>query len=226
MPTAWATDSKKSFDTRYIHTHMQPIETIVFDLGGVLIDWNPAYLYRKIFDDEAAIYDFLARICTGTWNEQQDAGRPLEEATRILVEQFPEHSTQIQAYYGRWTEMLGGPIPGTVQLLESLHAQQSHRSYALTNWSAETFPHALERYDFLQRFAGILVSGEEKLIKPDPRIYALLLQRFAIQPETALFIDDNPANVAGAQAAGMQAVRFHSPEQLRSEMVALGIFGL
>lgn len=202
---------------------MQPIETIVFDLGGVLIDWNPAYLYRKIFDDEAAIEDFLAHICTGKWNEQQDAGRPLAEATRILVAQFPEYHTEIQAYYGRWTEMLGGPIAGTVQLLESLHARQSQRLYALTNWSAETFPHALERYDFLQRFAGILVSGEEKLIKPDPRIYALLLERYAIRPETALFIDDNPANVTGARESGMQAIHFHSPEQLHLEMAALGI---
>lgn len=199
------------------------MDTIVFDLGGVLIDWNPAYLYRKIFSTEEQIKHFLTHICNGHWNEQQDAGRPLDEATQVLVEQFPEHAAAIQAYYGRWTEMLGGSINGTVRLLEKLHQDKKYRLYALTNWSQETFPHALERYDFLQLFDGILVSGEEKLIKPDPRIYQLLFERFGISPTTALFIDDNPVNVQASQQAGMDAIRFVSPDQLESELTSRGI---
>lgn len=199
------------------------MDTIVFDLGGVLIDWNPAYLYRKIFQEEAQVQFFLTHICDSHWNEQQDAGRPLAEATRVLVEQFPEHTEAIQAYYGRWTEMLGGPIVGTVQLLEALHQQKKYRLYALTNWSHETFPYALKRYEFLQLFDGILVSGEEKLVKPDPRIYQLLFERFGINPSTALFIDDNPKNVLASRQSGMEALQFVSPEQLQADLYDMGI---
>lgn len=199
------------------------MDTIVFDLGGVLIDWNPAYLYRKIFQEEAQVQFFLTHICDSHWNEQQDAGRPLAEATQILVAQFPEYTEAIQAYYGRWTEMLGGPIRGTVQLLEALHQQKEYRLYALTNWSHETFPYALQHYDFLQLFDGILVSGEEKLVKPDPRIYQLLFERFGINPSTALFIDDNPKNVLASRQSGMEALQFVSPEQLQAALYDMGI---
>lgn len=199
------------------------MDTIVFDLGGVLIDWNPAYLYRKIFQEEAQVQFFLTHICDSHWNEQQDAGRPLAEATQILVAQFPEYTEAIQAYYGRWTEMLGGPIRGTVQLLEALHQQKKYRLYALTNWSHETFPYALQHYDFLQLFDGILVSGEEKLVKPDPRIYQLLFERFDINPSTALFIDDNPKNVLASRQSGMEALQFVSPEQLQAALSDMGI---
>lgn len=199
------------------------MDTIVFDLGGVLIDWNPAYLYRKIFQEEAQVQFFLTHICDSHWNEQQDAGRPLAEATQILVAQFPEYTEAIQAYYGRWTEMLGGPIRGTVQLLEALHQQKKYRLYALTNWSHETFPYALQHYDFLQLFDGILVSGEEELVKPDPRIYQLLFERFGINPSTALFIDDNPKNVLASRQSGMEALQFVSPEQLQAALYDMGI---
>lgn len=202
---------------------MQPIETVVFDLGGVLIDWNPAYLYRKIFDHEQQVQDFIQRICTGAWNEHQDAGRPLAEATDILVQQHPQFESEIRAYYGRWTEMLGGPIHGTVEILEQLATQNRHRLYALTNWSHETFPYAQERYDFLNRFSGILVSGVEKLIKPDPKIYALLLERFQINPQTAVFIDDNPANILGAQQAGLHTIHYQSSEQLQDALMQMGV---
>jgi len=202
---------------------MDYMDTIVFDLGGVLIDWNPAYLYRKIFQEEAQVQFFLTHICDSHWNEQQDAGRPLAEATQILVAQFPEYTEAIQAYYGRWTEMLGGPIRGTVQLLEALHQQKKYRLYALTNWSHETFPYALQHYDFLQLFDGILVSGEEKLVKPDPRIYQLLFERFDINPSTALFIDDNPKNVLASRQSGMEALQFVSPEQLQAALSDMGI---
>lgn len=199
------------------------IETVIFDLGGVLIDWNPEYLFRKIFDDEAEMRRFLTEITTPDWNEQQDAGRPLAEATEWLVERHPEHEAPIRAYYGRWEEMLGGAIAGTVELLNRLHAQNSHRLYALTNWSDETFPIAVERYEFLQLFEGILVSGREKLKKPDPRIYRLVIERYAISPQRSLFIDDSRRNVEGARAVGLQAIHFESPEKLETDLRERGI---
>ncbi|MEM1123825.1 MAG: HAD family hydrolase, partial [Bacteroidota bacterium] len=145
---------------------MPQINTIIFDLGGVLIKWDPKRVFRTIFDTEAAVDKFLAEVCTMDWNEQQDAGRPIAEANRILIEKFPEYQAEIEAYYGRWTEMLGGAIAGTVQILEALKASKKYRLYALTNWSAETFPEALKRYEFLQHFKNILVSGKEGMKKP------------------------------------------------------------
>lgn len=200
-----------------------PIDTVVFDLGGVLVDWNPEYLYRKVFETEDEMQFFLKNICTSAWNGQQDAGRPLEEATNWLVERHPEFEPHIRMYYGRWEEMLGGPIHDTVILLQRLHQQKSHRLLALTNWSQETFPIAQERYDFLQLFEGILVSGEEKLIKPDAQIYQLLIDRYQVDAPRAIFIDDNTKNVEGAKAVGLQATHYQSPQQLERELTALGI---
>ncbi len=199
------------------------INTVVFDLGGVLIDWNPEYVYRQIFEDEAERRYFLTEVCSPHWNEQQDAGRSLQEATEWLVGQFPDYEPQIRAYYGRWQEMLGGAIPETVDILNQLRDQASHRLLALTNWSAETFPTALELFDFLHYFEGILVSGVEKLIKPDPRIYQLLISRYGLNPGESLFIDDNPKNVEGARAVGLHAVHFQSPGQLRKALEEWGI---
>ena len=196
-----------------------PITTIIFDLGGVLIDWNPRYLYRQLIPDEPAMEEFLATITTPDWNEEQDAGRPLAEATAQLVAQHPQHQALIEPFYGRWPEMLGGPIAGTVELLARLRATGRYRLYALTNWSAETFPVALERFDFLGWFAGILVSGAEQMRKPTPAFYQLLLTRYGIEPTEALFIDDNARNIAAAQALDLRTVLFESPEQLA---VALG----
>lgn len=199
------------------------IDTIIFDLGGVLIDWNPEYVFRQVFQEEAEMRYFFDHICTHDWNIQQDAGRPLAEATEWLVEKHPEYESQIRDYYGRWEEMLGGPIEETVQILEELRAKKEHRLYALTNWSAETFPVALERYDFLHYFEGIVVSGVERLIKPDPRIYELLIQRYEVQAHQAIFIDDNFKNAAGAGAVGLHAIHFQHPAQLRSELEQRGI---
>lgn len=195
------------------------MKTIIFDLGGVLIKWDPKRLYRKIFDKEAEMHFFLENICTSDWNEQQDAGRPLEEAMDVLVVQHPEYETEIRAFYGRWPEMLGGPIEGTVQLLKELKASGDYRLYALTNWSAETFPIAIERYEFLTWFEGILVSGDEKMKKPDPAIYNLLLERYNIDRSTAVFIDDSLKNVKGAKAVELEAIHFQSPEQVKSELL-------
>jgi 2-haloacid dehalogenase len=199
------------------------IDTIVFDLGGVLIDWDPRYVYRDVFDTEEKVEWFLREICHHDWNVQQDAGRSLAAATDLLVARHPDWEAEIRLFYDRWEDMLGGPIPETVALLQALHAQQKHRLYALTNWSAETFPVALERYDFLSCFEGILVSGTEKLIKPDRRIYDLLFARFDIQPATALFMDDSLPNVEASRQAGMRAIHVQSPAQLQQELKQLGL---
>ncbi len=202
---------------------MHLIETIIFDLGGVLIDWDPRHLYRKIFDDEAAMERFLQEVTTPEWNEEQDAGRPLAEATEGLLRQHPQYETEIRAFYGRWPEMLNGPIEGSLDILEALYRQDSHRLYALTNWSAETFPVAQARYAFLQWFEGILVSGKEKLKKPDPRIFQLLLDRYDIDAPRSLFIDDNLRNVEAARAVGISAIHFQGPDQLRTALAERGV---
>ncbi len=199
------------------------IKTIVFDLGGVLIDWDPAYLYRKMFDDPKEMEYFLTEVCTPSWNAEQDAGRSWEDAINLLLPDFPKYENEIRAYFGRWTEMLGGPIEGTVDILREIKEGGRYRLYALTNWSAETFPFALERYDFLQWFEGTLVSGAEHLKKPDRRIYDLLLDRYQIDGPTALFLDDSMANVEGSIAAGLPAIQFHNPAQLREDLQQKGI---
>ena len=194
------------------------ITTIIFDLGGVLIDWNPRYVYRQIFDTEEKIDWFFENICTNEWNENQDAGRSLKEATEELVAIHPEHENEIRAYYDRWEEMLGGPIHETVEILRSLKETKKYKMYALTNWSAETFPVALQRYDFLQWFDGIVMSGEEKTRKPFPEIYQLLLNRFNINPQEVIFIDDSLRNIKGAEAVGIDGIHFQSPQQLSEEL--------
>jgi 2-haloacid dehalogenase len=193
---------------------------VVFDLGGVLIDWNPRYLYRTLFDDEAEMEAFLAEVTTQEWNAEQDAGRPWSEAVEALVAQHPDRRELIEAYWHRWPETLGGPIQGTVDILGELRAR-GVRTYALSNWSAETFPLARPRFPFLEWFDGILISGEAKLAKPDPLIFAHLLERFGLEPGSTVFIDDSTANVRAAEAAGLIAMRFENPEKLRAELVVL-----
>lgn len=197
--------------------------TIIFDLGSVLIDWNPRYLYRKIFATEAEIDNFLQNICTSDWNEEQDAGRSLQEATEMLVANHPAHEAQIRAYYGRWKEMLNGEIPGSVQLLRQLKESGKYKLYALTNWSNETFPLALVEFPFLQWFDGIVVSGREKQRKPFPSFYQLLLNRYQVDAEHALFIDDNLRNVKAAEEQGIDSVHFVHPEQLKDALVSKNI---
>ena len=194
------------------------INTIIFDLGAVLIDWNPQYLYRKLFREESEIDYFLANICTPDWNEEQDAGQLLQVATDALVKQFPEHEINIRAFYGRWKEMLGGPIDGTVEIFRKLKQSEKYKIYALTNWSAETFPVALERYEFLQWFDGIVVSGTEMMRKPNPDFYQILLDRYNVKAEEALFIDDNLRNVKAASIMGINSIHFVSPDQLEQEL--------
>jgi 2-haloacid dehalogenase len=197
--------------------------TVVFDLGGVLIDWNPRYLYRKLFaGDEVAMEAFLTNICTPDWNLQQDAGRPLAEAYALLVKAHPQHKAHIEAWGPRFDEMMSGPIAGTVEILAELRARGTP-IYALSNWSAETFPCALRRFDFLNWFDAILISGKLGLIKPDPRIYRHLLETHALEAEQTVFIDDAPHNVAGASAVGIHALQFTEPQALRRSLTDLGL---
>lgn len=197
---------------------MSSKKTIIYDLGGVLIDWNPKYLYRKIFDEESQIDWFLENICDMHWNEQQDAGRSLMEGTIEKIKQHPDQAEKIKAYYERWSEMLGGPIDDSVTILKQLKEGNNYNLYALTNWSAETFPIAQERYDFLQWFEGIVVSGVEKMRKPQIEFYQLILDRYNIDPSESLFIDDNLRNVQAAQAHGIDSIQFLSATQLKKEL--------
>lgn len=199
------------------------IDAIIFDLGGVLIDWNPYYVYDKMFDDEEKKKFFFENICTPDWNEKQDAGRSLKEATDELLVKHPEWKEYIEAYYGRWEEMLGGPIHDTVEIFKQLKETGKYKLYALTNWSAETFPVALERYEFLHWFDGRVVSGEEKMRKPFPEFYQLLLNRFQLTPEETLFIDDNVRNAKAAEDIGLRTIVFKSPAQLKEELIEHGI---
>ena len=199
------------------------IDTIIFDLGGVLIDWNPRHLFRKIFEDEAEMEYFLEEVCTGDWNEQQDAGRPFAEAIAEKVAEFPKYEPQIQAFFSRWQEMLGGQIDGTVAILDALKAAQTHRLLALTNWSDETWPVAWERYGFLKYFEDILVSGREKLKKPNLRIYQMLLERNELAPAQALFIDDSLRNVKAAREAGIRSIHFTNPTALKMTLQHFGV---
>jgi len=195
---------------------------LVFDLGGVLIDWNPRYLYRKLIDDEADIDFFLSEVCNSKWNLKQDAGRALAEATAERIALFPEKKSLIEAFYDRWEEMLGGEIGESVEILRELK-NQGESIYALTNWSGETFPIAEERFDFLQWFDGTLVSGVEKMAKPDPAIFHLLLKRYELQAEGCLFIDDSKTNIEAAARIGFETHHFKSAAGLRQELIAANL---
>ena len=200
------------------------METIIFDLGGVLIDWDPRYLYRKILKNEEEISWFLSNICTSEWNDQQDAGRSFKEAVDELLLKHPDWELCIKAWADRWKETIKGPVPETVDILRKIKNKTGHRLYALTNWSAETFPWALENFDFLHWFEGIVVSGVEKTRKPFPEIYQILLSRYKINPAKAVFIDDNIKNVEGAKAVGLNTIHFTSPQNLARELTQIGVF--
>lgn len=198
---------------------MAKINTIIFDLGGVLIDWNPEYVFNETYFDSIAKRDhFLTHICSLDWNEQQDAGRSIVEATEERIKQFPEWEGAIRDYYGRWTDMLNGPIADAVEIFRQLKESGKYKLYALTNWGAGLFDIALVRYNFLHWFDGRVVSGEEKIRKPFPEFYQRLLDRYNIQPEEALFIDDNLRNVKAAEELGIKSIHFQSPEQLRKTL--------
>lgn len=201
------------------------INTIIFDLGGVLIDWNPLYVFNDLIPDEERRNYFFEEVCPMHWNERQDAGTLIDLATEERIALFPDWEHEIRAYYGRWVEMLGDANHGTVEILKKLIDSPDYRVYALTNWSAETFPvaKAIERFHFLHWFEGTLVSGEEFLLKPQPEIYEAILSRYDIDREKAIFIDDNIKNVIGSKAVGLDAIHFQSPEQLAKELEKIGV---
>jgi 2-haloacid dehalogenase len=199
------------------------VSAVVFDLGGVLIDWDPRHLYRGLFDgDEEAMEAFLADVCTAEWNARQDAGRPWSEAIAELVARFPDRREFIEAYRARWPEMLAGPIEGTVEVLADLR-RGGIGLYALSNWSAETFAIARPMFPFLDWFDGIVVSGELGIVKPDPRIFRHLLERYGLDAGSSLFVDDHEPNVEAARRVGLQVTRFEDPVQLREDLRAFGL---
>ena len=198
---------------------MATINTIIFDLGGVLIDWNPLYVFHDhYFDSIEKRNYFFENICTSDWNENQDAGYPIAKATEERIALFPDWEKEIRDYYGRWTDMLGGPIDETVDIFRELKQSTGLKFYALTNWSAETFPIALDRFDFLQWFDGRVVSGEEKMRKPFPEFYQLLLKRYNINSGQALLIDDNLRNIKAAEAIGIKGIHYLNSGQLKNDL--------
>ena len=197
------------------------IKNVIFDLGGVLIDWNPDKVYKDVFNnDSEKMIHFYTKICTQDWNENQDAGYPMAKATEERVALFPEYEKEIRMFYGRWDDMLGDQIQGTVDILKELSDDPNYKVVALTNWSHETFPKAIAKFSFLKWFEGILVSGEEKTRKPFPEIYELTLSKFNLKAGESLFIDDNLRNIEAARKFGIHSIHFQSPEQLNKELGA------
>jgi 2-haloacid dehalogenase len=200
------------------------IDAVVFDVGGVLLDWDPRHLYRKLFDDEPEMERFLAEICTLEWHDAHDRGQPTHASCAELAEAHPEHAELIRAWALRSEEMVAGQINDAVEILGELKAA-GVPCYALTNMETETYPLRRERFPFMQWFDGAVVSGFEGVAKPDPEIFERLLSRFGLTPETTLLIDDSPRNVAGALSVGMQAVEFRSASELRRLLEEAGLLG-
>lgn len=199
-----------------------PTEIVVFDVGNVLIEWDPRHLYRKLLPDEEAVERFLGEVCTTAWNVEQDRGRRWADAVAERTALFPEHAELIRAYDARWQEMVPGAIEANVAILRRLKATNVP-VFAITNFSAEKWAEATERFDFLELFDGVVVSAHEELIKPDPRIYHTLFERHAVTPERAVFIDDSPANIEASRGVGMPAIHYHGAVDVAAELRALGV---
>jgi len=200
---------------------MNNINSIIFDFGGVLVDWSPRYMYKDVFENNSEMELFLTQICSEDWNLQQDKGRSLSEGTRVLQDKFPEHRTNIQLYYDQWEKMLKSDIPENVAILPQLKLK--YKLYGLTNWSAETFPVALKRFSFFKYFDGIVVSGEEKMVKPDEDIFYLILKRYNLRAGNCLFIDDNLKNINTANKLGFSTIHLKEMTDLKTELSLLGI---
>jgi 2-haloacid dehalogenase len=198
------------------------VDTVVFDVGNVLIQWDPRHLYRQLLPNDAAVEKFLAEVCTGAWNIEQDRGRTWEDAIAERTALFPQHAALIRAFSDRWQEMVPGEVPGSAAIVEALRAR-GVPLYAITNFSAEKYAETLTRFPILGRFRDVVVSAHERLIKPDPAIYRLLLDRHGLSAGQCLFVDDSPTNVRGAEAAGMRAHLFGDAAGLRAELGGLGL---
>jgi 2-haloacid dehalogenase len=201
---------------------MPPIDTVVFDIGNVLIPWNPRWLFRKLLADEAALERFLDEVDFSAWNAQQDGGQTFAQGIAQHGARFPHYRHLLQAYFDRWEESIAKPFPESVALTRKLR-DAGYRTLGLTNFSTETFPRAVRLNPFLNEFEGILVSGEEKLMKPDPAIYRLLCERYSVAPGRCVFIDDGLHNVEGARRVGMHALHFRSIDELLEDLDALGV---
>ncbi|PWN62700.1 HAD family hydrolase [Chryseobacterium viscerum] len=199
------------------------IKNIIFDFGGVLMDWDPRYFFKEYFNDNERMEYFLKNIAQDEWNIEQDRGRSLAEGTEIQVKKFPEWEKEIRAFYDNWTVMLKSDIPQNVEVLRKLK-NTDYDLFGLTNWSEETFPYALENYDFFQIFEGkIVVSGTEKLIKPDPKIWHVLLNRYNIKADESVFIDDNTKNIEMAKSLGFITIQVHPDTDLTKELKKVGV---
>lgn len=198
------------------------IDAVVFDFGAVLLEWNPRHLYTRIFDDATRVEWFLSEVCPPDWNVEQDRGRTIVEAEAEAIGRHPDMADEVRAFYGRFQEMIPHAIDDSVGALKALKAE-GYPVYGLTNFSAETLPPTRERFDFLRLFDGIVVSGEEKVIKPDPEIYRRLIDRFDLTPERTAFIDDSPRNVAAAQAFGLHSHRFETGPAMLTWARGLGL---
>ena len=193
------------------------IRHLIYDFGAVLVDWDPRRLYVPYFGDEARADWFLTEICPYEWNAQVDAGRSPKEVTEERVALFPEWEKEIRLYFDRWIDMMGDGIPGMEALVRDYKAR-GYGAWGLTNWSWETFPLIRDRYPVFGLLDGFVVSGKEKTVKPGPRIYRILLERYGLRAEECIFIDDNPKNTAGAEAVGIRGLVFQDAAQLRRDL--------
>lgn len=196
------------------------IRNIIFDFGAVLVDWNPKRLYLPYFNDEAQTDYFLSEICPFEWNAQADAGRTTAEITDERAAQFPEWEKEIRMYFDHWHDMIGGAIPGMYELVSELKAQ-GYRLYGLTNWSRETFPLIRHEFPVFDLLDGIVVSGVEHQAKPGPEIYQTLIERYSLDPQESVFIDDNPANIQTGEALGIRGIIFRDCSSLKEELSKL-----
>lgn len=196
------------------------IKNIIFDFGGVLLDWNPRYLYKSYFNNDEEMEHFLADICNGEWNIRQDAGRPFAEAVKELQAKFPEYAEAIQMYDDDWEKMLKCELPESIDLLKELKFM-GYGIYGLTNWSAEKIGYAFANYSFFSLFDGVVVSGVEKVVKPDRKIYEILLERYSLKPGECVFIDDNQDNVDMAKVLGINAIRFDNIGNVKEHLETL-----
>jgi 2-haloacid dehalogenase len=199
------------------------VDAVVFDVGNVLIDWDPRFLYRKLFGgDETAMEWFLANVCTNAWNEQMDAGKLFAEAVSELKATWPEHAAYIEAFDTRWSEMLAAPNHDTLAIVKALRGA-GYPLYALTNFSAEKLAVTRTMYPLFDDFDGIVVSAEERCIKPDPKIYRILVTRYALTPERCVYIDDRSVNVDAARAIGFVGLVYRDADTLRKDLRDLGV---
>ena len=193
---------------------MNKIDTIIFDLGGVMVDWNPEYVYKNVFKDTEKMDWFLTNVCSSEWNMEQDGGRTIAEAEQLKIKEFPNYEKEIKIFYKEWHHMFKGVIQENIDIFYKLKASGNFKIYGLTNWSAEKWDKALELFPFLHDFDEIVVSGQEKCRKPNLKIYHLILDRYSINPEKAIFVDDNIDNIIAAKKVNINGIHFTNNSSL------------